>query len=43
MKTFCWQRIPKFSYAKKETVDREILIASRILDRKIMQVELPRE
>ena len=36
-KAFYGQRIPKFSYARKETVDIDILATSRNGDRKIMQ------
>ena len=36
-KAFYRQRIPEFSYARKETVDIEILVTSRNGDRKIMQ------
>ena len=36
-KTFYGQIIPKFSYARKETVNIDILITSRNGDRKIMQ------
>ena len=36
-KAFYRQRIPKSSCAKKETVDIDILVASRNDDRKIMQ------
>ena len=36
-KAFYRQRIPKSSCAKKETIDIDILVASRNDDRKIMQ------
>ena len=36
-KTFYRQRIPESSCARKETVDRDILVTSRNGDRKIMQ------
>ena len=36
-KAFYRQRIPKFSCARKETVDIDILVTSRNGDRKIMQ------
>ena len=36
-KTFYRQRIPEFSRARKETVDIDILVASRNDGRKIMQ------
>ena len=36
-KAFYRQRIPEFSYARKETVDIDILVTSRNGDRKIMQ------
>ena len=36
-KAFYRQRIPESSYAKKETVDIDILVTSRNGDRKIMQ------
>ena len=36
-KAFYRQRIPKSSCARKETVDMDILVASRNGDRKIMQ------
>ena len=36
-KAFSRQRIPEFSYARKETVDIDILVTSRNGDRKIMQ------
>ena len=36
-KTFYRQRIPEFSWVRKETVDIEILVASRNGDRNIMQ------
>ena len=35
-KAFYRQRIPEASYARKETVDRVILVTSRNGDRKIM-------
>ena len=36
-KVFYRQRIPEFSSARKETVDRDILVTSRNGDRKSMQ------
>ena len=36
-KTFCRQRIPESSCARKEIVDIDILVTSRNGDRKIMQ------
>ena len=36
-KAFHRQRIPESSYARKETVDIDILVTSRNGDRKIMQ------
>ena len=36
-KAFYRQRIPESSCAKKETIDRDILVISRNGDRKIMQ------
>ena len=36
-KTFYRQRIPESSYARKETVDIDILVTSMNDDRKIMQ------
>ena len=36
-KAFYRQRIPESSYARKETVDIDILVTSRNGDRKIMQ------
>ena len=36
-KAFYWQRIPEFGCARKETVDRDILVTSRNGHRKIMQ------
>ena len=36
-RAFLKQRIPERSYAKKETVDIDILVPSRNGDRKIMQ------
>ena len=36
-KTFCWQKIPEFSCAGKETVDIDICITSRNCNRKTMQ------
>ena len=36
-KAFYRQRIPEFSYARKETGDIDILVSSRNGDRKIMQ------
>ena len=38
MKAFCRQSIPDSSYAKKETVDKDILITSRNGGRKITQL-----
>ena len=36
-KAFYRQRIPEFSRARKETVDRDILVTPKNSDRKIMQ------
>ena len=36
-KAFYWQRIPEPSYARKKTVDIDILVTSRNGDRKTMQ------
>ena len=36
-KAFYRQRIPELSRARKETIDRDILVTSRNGDRKIMQ------
>ena len=36
-KAFYKQRIPESSCARKETVDIDFLVTSRIVDRKIMQ------
>ena len=36
-KALCRQGIPECSYARKETVDIDILVTSRNQDRKIMQ------
>ena len=36
-KAFCRQRIPEPSCMRKETVDIEILVTSRNVDKKIMQ------
>ena len=36
-KAFYRQRIPEFTCARKETVDKDILVTSRNGDRKIMQ------
>ena len=36
-KAFYMQRIPEFSCARKETVDKDILVTSRNGGRKIMQ------
>ena len=36
-KAFCRQKIPESSCARKETVDIDILVTSRNVDRKIMQ------
>ena len=36
-KALCGQRIPEFSYARKETVDTDILLTSMYGDRIIMQ------
>ena len=36
-KAFYRQRIPEFSYARKETIDIDILVTSRNGDGKIMQ------
>ena len=36
-KAFYRQRIPEFSHARKENVDKDILVTSRNGDRKIMQ------
>ena len=36
-KAFYWQRIPKSTCARKESVDIDILVTSRNCDRKIMQ------
>ena len=38
-KAFYRQRIPEFSYARKETVDIDILVTSRNGHRKIMQLK----
>ena len=37
-RAFLKQRIPERSYAKKETVDIDVLVPSRNGDRKIMQL-----
>ena len=37
-KAFYRQRIPESSYARKETVDIDILVKSRNGDKKIMQI-----
>ena len=47
-KAFYRQRIPEFTHAREETVDKDILVTSRNGDRKIMQsikirVDLPQE
>ena len=36
-KAFYWQRIPKFSYVRKQSADIDILVTYRNGDRKIMQ------
>ena len=36
-KAFYWQRIPESSFARKETVNIDILVTPRNRDRKIMQ------
>ena len=36
-KSFCWQRIPEFSYARKGTIYIGILVTSKNGDRKMMQ------
>ena len=36
-KAFCRQRIPESTFARKETVDINILVTNRNGDRKIMQ------
>ena len=36
-KAFYWQRIPESSCARKQTVDRDILVTSRNGDRKTLQ------